>query len=242
MPHSGFEDVYNTSVAALLRNNPSYDAPTSGNIYDNSKAERAMSAPPTSHIRKINAILPSSSIPFNLGNGSDTSDENAFNREVSKAPLTVDHLTWDANVFGGNEFLTRINCLLDNGAHLVLIRLETVTDLALPIRKLETPISVTLALEGKKTVSVFHNYVYLQLSSGNNEWTSKPICALVAPGLCSNILLGLPFLTHNNIVIDHAARTAIDKESGFDLMNDESIMPRNTIKKMIPLKLKSNRY
>ena len=82
MPHSGFNDVYNTSVAALLGNNPLYDAPPSGNMYDNSKVEHAMSAPPTSHIRKINAILPSSSIPFNLGNGSDTSDENAFNCET----------------------------------------------------------------------------------------------------------------------------------------------------------------
>ena len=138
-------------------NNPSYDAP--GNIYDN-KAECTMSAPPTSHIHKINAILPSASIPFNLGNGSDSSDENAFNREVSHTPLTVDHLMWDANVFGGNEFPTKINCLLDNGAHLVLIRPETVADLALPIHKLDTPISVTLALEGKKTTSVFHDYVH----------------------------------------------------------------------------------
>ena len=70
VPHAGFDDVYNASVAALLGNNPSYDAP--GNMYDN-KAERAMSAPPTSHIREINAILPSASIPFNLGNGSDSS-------------------------------------------------------------------------------------------------------------------------------------------------------------------------
>jgi hypothetical protein len=238
MPHAGFDDVYNASVAALLGNNPSYDAP--GNMYDN-KAERTMSAPPTSHIREINAILPSASIPFNLGNGSDSSDDNAFDREVSHAPLTVDHLTWDANVFGGNEFPTKINCLLDNGAHLVLIRPETVADLALPIRKLETPISVTLALEGKKTVSVFHDYVYLQLASGNNEWMSKTVRALVAPGLCSNILLGLPFLTHNNIVIDHAARTTIDKISGFNLMSDNSKMPRDTIHKMLPPKVKVKR-
>jgi hypothetical protein len=43
--------------------------------------------------------------------------------------------------------------------------------------------------------------------------------AIVAPGLCAPVILGLPFLSHNNIVIDHAARTAIDKTSNFDLLN-----------------------
>ena len=235
MPHNGFDDVYNASVTALLGNNLSYDAP--GGMYDN-KAECAMSAPPTSYIHEINVILPLSLIPFNIGNGSDSSDDNAFNCEVSHAPLTVDHLMWDANVFGRNEFPTKINCLLDNSAHLVLIRPETITDLALPICKLNTPISITLALEGKKTISVFHDYVHLQLASGNNEWTSKTVCALIAPGLCSNILLGLPFLVRNNIVIDHAACTAVDKISGFNLLDNALRMLRNNLNKMVLLKVK----
>jgi len=124
---------------------------------------------------------------------------------VSIAPLTVEHLKWEANAFGNNEFPTRIDCLLDNGAHLVLIRPETITDLALPIRKLSELISVTLTLEGKETISELYNYVHLQLHSMNNEWSSKTICMLIAPNLCTSILLGLPFLSHNNIVIDHAS-------------------------------------
>jgi len=128
-----FDEVYNAGLAAMLGENPSYSG--------NKSAEHAVSAPPTSHIREVNAVLPSTSIPFALGNGSDTSDENAF-QHVSNAPTTVPHLIWEANVFGGNEFPTRIECLLDNGAHIVLIRPETVADLALPIRKLKEPISV----------------------------------------------------------------------------------------------------
>jgi len=157
---------------------------------------------------------------------------------VEIAPVTVEHLKWDANVFGGNKFPMRVNCLLDNGAHLVLIRPETVADLALPIRKLNKPICVTLALQGENTITKLFDYVHLQLSSMNNEWSSKTVCALIAPGLCSNILLGLPFLVHNNIVIDHTARTAIDKESGFDLMNDNDRMPRKSTKKMVPPKIR----
>ena len=144
-----FDDVYNAG-ATMLGNAPTYD----GN-----KAECAASALLGAYIQEVNAVLPSL-IAFALGNGSISSEENDFLGAVSNiAPLTIDHLQWNANVFGGNKFPTRITCLLDNGTHLVLIRPETVADLALPIQKLTEPISITLALEGKKTVNVFHDYV-----------------------------------------------------------------------------------
>ena len=37
--------------------------------------------------------------------------------------------------------------------------------------------------------------------------------------LCIPILLGLPFLKHNNILIDIEANTAIDKKNNFDFLN-----------------------
>ena len=81
------------------------------------------------------------------------------------------------------------DCLLDDGAHLVLIRPETVTDLRLPIRCLTEPVSVTLALNNDPDlVTELWDYVSLSLSTLNNAWSSKPVRALVAPGLCSNIL------------------------------------------------------
>jgi hypothetical protein len=33
------------------------------------------------------------------------------------------------------------------------------------------------------------------------------------------MILGLPFLAHNNIVVDVSARTAIDKNTNFDLLH-----------------------
>ena len=55
---------------------------------------------------------------------------------------------------------------------------------------------------------------------------SKPVIALIAADLCINILLGLPFLKHNRIVIDHdAADTAIGKTTGFDLLNENKLNP-----------------
>jgi len=94
---------------------------------------------------------------------------------------------------------------------------ETVTDLGLPIRRLREPLTVTLALNNDPDeLTELWDYVSLSLSSLNNAWSSKPVRALIAPGLCSNILLGLPFLVHNKIVIDHDSRTAIDKTCGFE--------------------------
>jgi hypothetical protein len=81
----------------------------------------------------VAAILPSSTaIPFVLGTGaSDTDSEQS-----SVSPISVPHYIWHAQIDGKNEFPTQINCLLDNGAHLILIRPEIVADLSLHIRKL----------------------------------------------------------------------------------------------------------
>jgi len=117
-------------------------------------------------------------------------------------------------VSGTEEFLTDVLCLLDCGAYLNLIRPEAVMKLGLPIQRLYKPICVTLALNGMDTAVWLTNYVRISLSSKNNAWSSKTVPLLIADGLCNEILLGLPFLTHNDIVIDAKARTVIDKKSG----------------------------
>jgi hypothetical protein len=169
----------------------------------------------------IAAVLPSATIPFVLGTGaSDTESEPS-----SVSPISVPHYIWHANVHGLAEFPTPINCLLDNGAHLILIRPETVADLGLQKRKLHSPQCVTVAINSQRRTFHLDDYVVLTLSSLNNAWTSRPVRALIAADLCVNILLGLPFLKHNKIVIDHDADTAIAKDSGFDLLNEESYTP-----------------
>ena len=166
----------------------------------------------------VGAILPSSFHQFVLAGDLDTSGSS---EDVS--PLSCPHLIWRAQIWNNDDVQIPFDCMLDDGAHLVLIRPETVTDLGLPIRRLHEPVKVTLALNGDpNSMTVFHDYVSLSLSSLNNAWSSKPVRALIAPGLCSSILLGLPFLVHNKIVIDHDSRTAIDKSCGFDLLNENS--------------------
>jgi len=73
--------------------------------------------------------------------------------------------------------------------------------------------------EDKPKPVLLYDYVSLSLSTLDNSWTSKPILAVIAPGLCTGILLGLPFLVHNCIVIDHECPSAIVKDTTVDLLN-----------------------
>lgn len=62
-------------------------------------------------------------------------------------------------------------------------------------------------------------YVKFSVSSVNAQWTSHVVRALIAPGLCTSVILGLPWLEKNDIVVDFTAHTCIDKKSNYDLLN-----------------------
>ena len=157
-----------------------------------------------------------------------------YDESEDSSPIAIDHLRWHANIFGANDFPMTFECLLDSGAHLNLIRPEAVVDLGLSVKKLKRPIPIAVAFQDSSAVKSFEDYVSITLSSRNNAWSSHTVKAIVAPGLCHDILLGLPFLSHNQIVIDHTARTAIDKVSGFDLLNENAHIPMRKIKAIAP--------
>jgi len=76
--------------------------------------------------------------------------------------------------------------------------------------------------EGKKVVIQLSEWVKLRLYDPLGSWTARTVRAVIAPSLCAPVILGMPFLMHNNIVIDLASRTVIDKISGFDLLHPTS--------------------
>ena len=140
-------------------------------------------------------------------------------------PSAFPHLTWKAAAFGLNDFPDTVECLLDIGANLNLIRPETVADLGLTARRMPKPIPVSAAFDDTSslTPTFLEHYVSLSLSSQNNRWTSLTLRAITAPNLCSSIILGTPFLSRNKIVIDTARRTAIQRDTGFDLLNEDAL-------------------
>ena len=156
--------------------------------------------------------------PSAVGLGDSDSDESV------SPPLTSLNLFWDASAIGRDGFFVPVKAMLDNGAHIVLIRPDVVKKLGLEqkrLHKLEL-INVTMKNEKKEDKPkpvLLYDYVLLSLSTLDNSWTSKPILAVIAPGLCTGILLGLPFLVHNCIVIDHECPSAIVKDTTVDLLN-----------------------
>lgn len=48
---------------------------------------------------------------------------------------------------------------------------------------------------------------------------------MITPGLCTDIILGLPFLSHNDITISSARRSTIHESLGFDLLHPIAPLP-----------------
>jgi hypothetical protein len=172
-----------------------------------------------------------------VGNGTDSEDSDvstpssqispllpntASPRNAGLAPFHVPHIYWRCKATGPKtEFPVTFDALFDHGSHAVLISEAFASQLGLRRRNLPIPETVELAMQSeKKKIRIeLNEWVKLRLSDPSALWTSKSVRAIVAPGLCAPVILGLPFLSHNNIVIDHAARTAIDKTVNFDLLN-----------------------
>ena len=69
-------------------------------------------------------------------------------------------------------------------------------------------------------------YVKLVLQSDHGVWKSGVHKMKVNKGLPFPIILGMPFLSSEQIVIDPDERTAIDKRSGYDLLNPLPFSPQ----------------
>jgi hypothetical protein len=165
----------------------------------------------------VNAVMPSSVL-----DAGDTTDEEVC------APLTSRHYRWACKLSGPNtEFPVTVNSMIDIGAHGVFIDPSLVERLGLPRYKLHEPCHVDLALQnGKKTSTSLYEYVKIRPSSSDASWTSITLKAIIAPGLCVPILLGIPFLESNYIVIDCSLRTVIDKRCNYNLLDPEPVTAR----------------
>jgi hypothetical protein len=106
----------------------------------------------------------------------------------------------------------KISVLIDNGCHLVLICPDIVSKLGLPILTLPHPEPIDIAIkdfQNKKKMEL-NTFVILDATSLDQHWTSRRVHALIALDLCMPIIFGIPFLSHNNTVTDHALCFCID--------------------------------
>jgi hypothetical protein len=137
---------------------------------------------------------------------------------------------WQCAIHGNDDaFPSLHNAMLDNGSHLDLIRDDIVKSLKLHRIPLTKPEKIELALKPNdpKVEIAFIEEVILELYDPTNGWKAKTVHALVAPNLNSPLILGLLFLTRNKIIIDHAARSAVKRNTCIDLLNPQPITSPN---------------
>jgi hypothetical protein len=137
------------------------------------------------------------------------------------APLKVPHIFWSCNVLTPNDDTVLVKALIDDGAHLVLIHPDLVKRLSLRTFNLPRPERVEVAMDSdsKKQTFSLCSFVKLRCSTVDGSWTSSPVRALIAPHLCSPLVLGQPFLFVNRIVVDYYDRLVIDKRCNVNLLN-----------------------
>ena len=113
----------------------------------------------------------------------------------------------------------------------MIIHEQLVKDLNLRRCKLHEPIVSELAMQpdGPKFLKFTH-FVKLKLYDSSGTYIAKTVHAVISPTLCVPVLLGLPFLKHNNIVIDADCHTAIDKKNNFDLLHPLSPPKKKDVK------------
>jgi hypothetical protein len=153
----------------------------------------------------------------------DSDDDVSVNPHADcPIPFMVPHYKWDCLVSNKTtgEPIT-LQSLLDDGSHMVLIDDIVARGLGLCRRCLPKLIPIELALspsnrtEAAKTVLT--EWVKLKPRDVNDQWTSRTVRTVVAPSLCTDLILGLPFLVANKLVMDYEERTCKDKKSGFDI-------------------------
>ena len=160
-----------------------------------------------------------------LGNGTDSGCSDTVS---DIAPFKCKHFVWSCLIDSPLlEFPLKFSSLIDNGCHLVLIRPNIVAKLGLPISTFKEPETVNIAIKDRKEKQKIepNEFVILKATSLNQQWTSRRVRALIAPNLCMPSIFGLSFLTHNHIITDHALRSCIDKNSGYNLINPKTVLP-----------------
>ncbi|CAA7258848.1 unnamed protein product [Cyclocybe aegerita] len=119
-----------------------------------------------------------------LGDGTDSEVEHG---DSDVSPLfRSKHIVWRATLTGPRaEFPVKVSTLIDNGAHLVLIRPELVDSLGLERLKLPVPETVDVAIKSlkEKRKIELDEFVKITVTSLDGRWTSRTVHAIIAPGL-----------------------------------------------------------
>lgn len=151
-----------------------------------------------------------------LAYGDDSLDSDEY-----VPPFSLPHFTLRGYIHDstGPCFNTPVRMLIDCGSSTVLMRSEVADALQLRRHKLPAPISLDSAWGSQGTRVT--DFVKLRFSLRSFAWTSRSVRCLVVSELCAPVILGMPFLAHNDLMINCRSRKCIDANTGFDLLNPQ---------------------
>lgn len=144
----------------------------------------------------------------------DTSTSESLDTSVASVspvpPLKGKHLIWTCQVNNPTDRISvKTLTLIDSGTHMVLICPDLVKHLNLVSQPLEQPERINVALSSTDQIDKLTHYTIIDPASLDNQFCSLTLHAVIAPGLCMPIILGLPFLYMNKVVCDYASQSCL---------------------------------
>ncbi|THG94041.1 hypothetical protein EW026_g7348 [Hermanssonia centrifuga] len=146
-----------------------------------------------------------------------TSDDDDWDSNMYvKSSISLPHILWKARLHSPSSILESTEMLIDTGCTTVLIRDDVVKQHALRCRPLHKPFQYRAAFGSEIRSS--KEMCRLRLSTTDNSWSSKSVNAIIVPKLCYPVILGLPFYTANELLIDPSNRLLLNS-NGRDLLS-----------------------
>lgn len=152
----------------------------------------------------------------------DTRNLSHDSDNLVSVPFSIPHIVWNCAI--DNPIFhhhLNVEALIDHGSPIVLIDQELVSHLQLHLHTLPQVFPVSGAFSKDPSVTtliLLTNWVKLKLHDHNSLYSPCTVCMLVALNLCHQIILGLPFMYHNNVIINICKGTTITADN-FDLLN-----------------------
>jgi RNase H-like domain found in reverse transcriptase/Reverse transcriptase (RNA-dependent DNA polymerase)/Integrase zinc binding domain len=149
-------------------------------------------------------------------------------------PFTVNQLYTTLHTTGPRitEFPVPVQALMDIGCPSTVIS-EALCD-RLGLRRYPLPKSENNLSSLSEMPLKCEEYVKLELQSGQGAWKSGVHKMKVNKGLPFPIILGMPWLSSEQILIDPHERTAIDKRTGYDILNPPLTTRARTAPRVTP--------
>ena len=190
-----------------------------------------------------------------LGGGDSDLLWDSTDSVSTNVPFVFPHLPWLCSIDSLAPWhLAWVHtiALFDHGSPTVLINTLLIAKLHLKQKCLPNPFPVSTAFF-ESTLNIpcpsdqicLTEWVKLKLYNWNNLYATHTVWALITPSLCHPIILGLPFMHHNDITINVQHGSAIDNNHSFNLLNPTSRpvpIPKCTLKDSIAINIENHKH